>query len=262
MKKRVFIFTLLIAFLCLGIFSSANASVVKWQQMPLMDQWGFDYSSETQVPSAVADDWQCNDNRDVIAIRWWGSYWNAGKYYPYPNSDHLGDPANVPPNTVTGFIISIYDDVPAGDGFPYWSHPGKTLYEATLSMGQVTENEFGKIDHADGKIGIGTDIIETVFQYKANLPIPFQQEIGTVYWLSIVAIDRDGNPIQWGWHQAEDFWRDNAVQAGYYKPIYWNLLPDKDMAFELEVVPLPNTLLLVASGLIGILGFKRKLGGD
>jgi hypothetical protein len=254
MKRRVFIFILLIAFLCLGIFPSVYASVVKWQQLPLMDQWGFDYSSETQVQSAVADDWQCNDKRDVIAIRWWGSYWNAGKYYPYPNSDHLGDPAIVLPGTVTGFIIRIYDDVPAGAGFPFWSHPGSNvLLEAEVT--QVSEKFYGKIDHAEGP----NVITESVFEYYAKLPQSFVQEPGVVYWLSIVAIDPDGKPIQWGWHQAEDFWRDNAVQAGYYKPIYWNLLPDKDMAFELEVVPLPNTLLLVASGLIGILGFKRKL---
>jgi hypothetical protein len=252
----------LIAFLFLGIFSSSYASVVKWSQLPRMDQYGFDFSSETQVPSAVADDWQCNDERDVIAIRWWGSYWfsmdKAGNsYYPYPNSDHWGNPVNVPPGTVTGFIISIYNDIPAGAGDPYWSHPGNQLYEATLSMGQVTETVYGNIDHQDGVIGDPNDIIETVFQYKANLPQPFQQEIGTVYWLSIVAIDPDGNPIQWGWHESEVLIMDNAVQSGY-STIPWDLIPSKDMAFELQVVPLPNTLLLVVTGLIGILGMRRK----
>ena len=258
MKRGVFIFTLLIAFLLLGIFSSAYASVVKWQQMPRMDQYGYDFSSETQVPSAVADDWKCNDERDVIAIGWWGSYWlpmdKAGNsYYPYPNSDHWGDPVNVPPGTVTGFIIRIYDDIPAGAGDPPWSHPGNLLYAATLSMGQVTETSYGTIDHAEGP----NTITETVFQYKTSLAKPFQQEIGTIYWLSIVAIDPNGNPIQWGWHESEVLIGDNAVQAGY-STIPWDLIPTKDMAFELGVVPLPNTLLLVATGLIGILGMRRK----
>lgn len=260
MNKRVLTFTLLLAFLFIGAFTSADASIVKWSQLPRMDQWGYDFSSETQVPSAVADDWQCNDARPVIAIRWWGSYWNTGNpYYPYDNSDHWGSPA-VPPGTVSGFNIRIYSDVPAGAGSPPWSHPGsRLLYDETVSILQANEKVYGQIDHADGQIGIGTDIIETVLQYDLKLPTSFAQQPGVIYWLSIVAIDDGGSPIQWGWHQADSLWRDNAVQAGFYNPIYWNLLPDKDMAFEMQVVPLPNTLLLLVPGLISILGLRRRL---
>ncbi|CAD7772059.1 hypothetical protein BLFGPEAP_00706 [Candidatus Methanoperedenaceae archaeon GB50] len=47
-------------------------------------------------------------------------------------------------------------------------------------------------------------------------------------------------PIQWGWHEAENLWHDNAVQWGTFfngGMENWNILTDKDMAFQIEVVP-------------------------
>jgi hypothetical protein len=268
-SKVIFLSSLiLITFLCLAIYTPAEASVVKWSQLPRMDQWGHDFSSEVNSglfsSSVVADDYLCEDGLPVTKIRWWGSYWNAGGYYPSPSSNNLVNPVPGPvsPDTVKAFVIAIFNDVPAGAGYPHWSHPGiKLLYLEKFLISSAKETFYGQIDHADGQVGQGTDTIEAVFQYEHRLTDPFQQKAGSVYWISIIAIDPNGKPIQWGWHEAEDLWRGNAVQLGHC-PIGWNLLTDKDMAFELEVVPIPNTLLLAATGLIGILGFKKRFKGD
>jgi hypothetical protein len=258
MKKSPLFFTVLIVALTfLGISANTMAALIKWSQPPRMDQYGYDFSSETQVPSEVADDYLCDDGLDVIGIRWWGSYWNAG-WYPYGNSDHWGDPMPVPPGRVTGFVIRFYGDVPAGTAIPPWSHPGNLLYEEGLDFSLVNETYYGQIDHVDGNPGSGTDIIETVFEYHATLPDPFIQDADNIYWLSIQAIDRDGKPIQWGWHEAENLWHDNAVQKGFHPLGCWDILTDKDAAFEIEVVPIPTTLLLMGTGLLGVLTLGRR----
>jgi hypothetical protein len=203
----------------------------------------------------------------VVAIRWWGSYWDTTYvgpqgapfiYPPYPNSANWGDPAVVPPGTVQGFNILIFGDVPARAGIPPWSHPTTApVYIEQLPLDQVMVKEtfYGVINRQG--------VTETVFQYDAVLPVPFEQEEGTVYWLAIQAIDPNPAgallPIQWGWHESVDHWNDNAVQSGYTNYAFWgwDLLPDKDMAFELQVVPVPATLLLFGSGLLGLAGFRR-----
>jgi hypothetical protein len=153
------------------------------------------------------------------------------------------------------FPITFYSDVPVGQGIPPWSHPGNLLYQETLDFASVNETKYGTIDH-------GANIIETVFQYNATLPTPFGQDASIIYWLSIQAIDDDGKPIQWGWHEAETLWHDNAVQWDKFFNggiNNWNLLTNKDMAFEIEVVTIPTTLLLLGSGLLDILGLKRRV---
>jgi len=266
MKERMLITILLVVF-CFVIFSSnAQASYVKWSQLPSVDTqpWNlaYSFSSENQVPSAVADDFLCKDGLPIIGVRWWGSYWDTSipgqpiTGYPYPSSDNWGDPAKNPPGTVMGFIISFWSDVPAGTSIPKWSYPGNLLYAETLLLDQIQVKEtfYGQIVRPGG--------IETIFQYDATLPMPFPQEKDKVYWLSIVAIDPNGNPIQWGWHESYQHWNDNAVQMGFppggLNPGWWHYLPDKDMAFELKPVPAPTTLLLLGSGLISFILLRRK----
>jgi hypothetical protein len=266
MEKKILSFTLLMLFLCFGIYSNANAAVVEWSQLPLIGQSGYNFSSEIQVPSAVADDFLCQNGLPIIGVTWWGSYWNPTglvdgqvvSFYPYPNSDTWGDPVPNPPGTVSGFIISFWSDIPTGQGIPPWSYPGTLLYAVTIPLDgiQITETPFGSINH-------GAGVIETVFQYNAVLPMALPQEAGQIYWLSIQAVDHNGNPIQWGWHESINHWNDNAVQMGFppggLQPGWWHLMPGEDMAFEIQAVPIPGTLLLVATGLLGILGLRRRL---
>jgi hypothetical protein len=217
---------------------------------------GYSFSSETQVPSQVADDFLCTDGLPIVKVRWWGSYWNTAYqsqvYYPYPNSDSWGDPIPNPPGIISDFIINFYSDVPAQTGVPPWSHPGAQEYARTLALDgiQVQETIFGQINRGP--------VNETVYQYDAILPAPFEQQAGNIYWLSIQAVDPDGNPLQWGWHESTDHWNDNAVQMGFSPEGWWDLLPGEDMAFELQPVPIPSTLLLLGSGLTFLIRLRRR----
>jgi hypothetical protein len=222
------------------------------------------------VPSMAADDFLCSDPLAVVDVHWWGSYYDPGPLWPYKSSDNLVDPT-VPtgqsPGTLAGFNIEFYTDVPAGaDPLTPWSHPGDVLLEQFVPIQLVTEAYFGTVTHIGG-------IEENVWQYNCTLPIPFDQNPGanpvdvdgdgildgTIYWLKIQAVNN--NPeIQWGWHEADSLWNDNAVQ--YWPPNpnapYWDLRENKDLAFELSVVPEPSCLVLLGAGLLALIRRSRR----
>ena len=258
MKTKIVLMALLAAIALLFCSQDARAASVKWSQRPSMldPMDAYSFSSETQVPSQVADDFECKDGVPIIGITWWGSYWDTTyqgqSYYPYNNSDNWGDPAPNPPGIVSAFYIDFYVDVPAGQRVPPWSHPGSRVYTEKVKLDgtQVKENEEGKITRGP--------VTETVFRYDAVLPVPFEQKAGQIYWLCIQAIDPDGNPIQWGWHESIDHWNDNAVQQGFSVQFDWDLLTGEDMAFELKPIPVPTSVLLLGSGLVGLIGLRRR----
>jgi hypothetical protein len=250
--------------------SSEPVDLVKWSQLPDMSPYGYDWSSETSVPSMTADDFLCSSPLAVVDVHWWGSYYEPGALWPYKSSDNHLDPTlatGLPPGILLGFNIEFYSDVPAGvDPLIPWSHPGSVLYEEFVPMADVIEAYYGTVTH------IG-EIDENVWQYNCGLPIPFDQDPwadpvdvdgdgildGTIYWLKIQAVHNDPD-IQWGWHEADSLWHDNAVQN--WPPDssapYWDLRENKDMAFELSVIPEPSLLLLLGAGCLVLIQRWRR----
>lgn len=211
---------------------ASDGSVVKWSQPPDM-VFGVNIQSTEEEP-IVADDWQCRDPRPVTDVHFWGSYigWEQGN--PGPPVRPLP-----PPPVVDGFWIRIYMDIPAGvdPDFPY-SHPGELLYRAEVKNFQ--EVFVASILHPDGTY-------EHKFYYGLDLPEPFTQEEGTIYWISISAIMPGVSDYPWGWETSTRHWNDNAtrfwVDNNYWEEITPAMLPPwyqehygtVDMAFELTV---------------------------
>lgn len=270
---RVLVLVAALAALAGSAFADESPQDLKWSQRPDDTPNGYDFSSETLVPSVVADDFQCNDARPITDVHWWGSYWTVS---PLDwNSDHYTDPSfpaagqnPAMPNIVTGFTITFYSDIAAGvdPQMPY-SHPGEVILSQDVDMSQVAWNLYGIIDR-DGNGTLGDDGDEAVWQYLVYLPQVFDQEVGNIYWLSIVAHNdstvENPDTVQWGWHESLDHWNDNAVQHGpaswgieYENTVWVNLAP-KDMAFELSV-PEPATMALLGFGTAAMfLGRRRR----
>jgi hypothetical protein len=208
----------------------------------------------------VADDWLCQDALPVTDIHWWGSY-----------MDIQGNPIPKPGDALQGFFFSIYKDVPAGadpDPDVTWSHPGERIWGGAniFTGGDLVEEFYAEIIDPDTG-----NIIEWKYQYNAYLGDDewewFHQDPGeNVYWLTIVAIMKDPSLYNWGWETSCEHWNDDAVRGNIYGP--WEELryPDGhplqgdsiDMAFELTTVPIPGAVWLLGSGLLGLVGLRRR----
>jgi hypothetical protein len=140
----------------------------------------------------MADDFADNFNTPVVHVQWWGSY--------------LGQPtAN--PTPVQRFLISFENDVKAGpspDNPLPFSHPGQPLLNQVVTLGAAPAP--GAFQEAAIPTAAGS-IDGQLYQYNAELAIPFDQVKGEIYWLKIVALDdhlaNDPLAIQWGWHDRD-----------------------------------------------------------
>ena len=153
----------------------AKEAVLKWAQLPdlagefLASQYAADYPFDARS----ADDFYCEDGDPIIAIEWWGDYWNPGEP---PYADY--------------FVIRFYSDVPG----PPYSRPGDLRYEEECLV------------YAEDPDGGG-------YHYVQELAVPFEQEAGEIYWISIQAVHLFFAGGQWGWFEclADDYWNDEAV---------------------------------------------------
>jgi hypothetical protein len=227
MKKLLFRLFFVAVFLMMATGAWAtNGSIVKWSQPPDM-QFGVNIQS-TEVEPIVADDWQCLDPRPVTDVHFWGSYIGWEKNNPKP--------ALTPPG-VAAFKIRIYKDIPVGPDNSY-SHPGELLYEEEIQT--FKEEYVDSIPHSN-------KTFEHKFYYSLDLPEPFEQQEGTIYWISIAAIMPADSQYPWGWETSTRHWNDNACRYWFYNNYWVEITPDMlpswyqeqyetvDMAFELTV---------------------------
>ena len=229
MKKILFTLSFVAIFLVIATGTWAtNGDEVKWSQPPDM-VIGVNIQS-TEPQPIVADDWRCLDPMPVTDVHFWGSYIGWETNTPEPS---------LPPPGINGFVIRIYKDVPAGLSY---SHPGDILYEVPID--DFKEEYFASILLPDRTY-------EHKFYYSLDLPEPFVQEEGTIYWISIAAIMLPDNQFPWGWETCdpEFHFMDNACWwvDGDWKELKpgeppipaWYTHSTVDMAFELTVPPLP-----------------------
>lgn len=133
------------------------------------------------------------------------------------------------PAPISNFLIQFWSDN---------SGPNAQLFSETI-VGNAHETFVEKIGNFN------------LYQYGMDLSLPFQALAGTTYWLSIQAtLDY---PPQWGWYQGKG---GNGV--AYQDYLFGNTgsIPT-DLAFRLESVPEPITILLLSFGLIGFMIAKH-----
>ena len=191
-KSFVSIFLFLVALLFFSTAWAADDDEIKWRQVPDM-AFGVNVASVEPAP-LLADDWQCNDPRPVTDAHFWGSYIGWQETAPRPS---------LPTPGVQGFVIRFYSDVPAGVDQPY-SHPGDLLVE--FSVTDFEETYVASIPRFD-------ETFEHKFGYRLDLPEPFEQVEGTIYWISIAAIMAPDPEFLWGWETSSNHWNDNVVSG-------------------------------------------------
>jgi len=188
--------------------------VLKFSQRPMdftaidgQVYWGHDeestiYGSHTSGKYGpgvfMADDFADEFDTPVVHVKWWGSYiGNTGQ----PN--------------VQRFLIAFEEDVPAVAGG--FSYPGQPLLTQVVTEGALSpmSGTFTETLVSGG----GAPLNENLYEYNAELAIPFNQQPDTVYWLKIVAmVDQSVDGLmRWGWHN-RDYTVPNPLASGAVLP--------------------------------------------
>jgi len=202
----------LVAIICGRSFADPlPGEVLKFEQLPLNNGLapsvggapfpGHDELSTADLNTAgtysgtfAADDFADNYSTPVVHVSWWGSY--------------LNNPT--PPSSVQQFLISFESDVPstAAGGF---SEPGTPLLTEVVSAGALAPASGTFTEKV-----INSNVAEPLYQYNAELALPFQEQANTVYWLKIVALvnPQTQGGLTWGWHN-----RDWGIQDTLASPV-------------------------------------------
>jgi hypothetical protein len=137
----------------------------------------------------MADDFAVKSAAPVVTVRWWGSYLQTGI------------------TQVDRFLITFEQDVPRRPGDPDgFSHPGKPILSQIVYRDSPPPDRgiFTEMLVQDGPIPLH----EPLYEYSANLAVPFKPQRNTVYWLKIVALGGFAGPLPvegptWGWHNRD-----------------------------------------------------------
>ena len=218
-KKIMFTFAVLSMTLLVSSLALADPlpgrDILKFEQKPMVtttlagavyfghDEWSTLYNV-SPVPGnqqyqgvAMADDFADEFDTPVVHVKWWGSY--------------LGNQFTTP---VSKFLIAFETDVPvdpliAGS----FSHPGTPILSQVVTAGPLApaSGTFSEKLLFSPPAGIGEDL----YEYNAELKLPFNQDPDTVYWLKIAAlIDDPTDPTRWGWHN-----RDYTIMDPLASPV-------------------------------------------
>lgn len=208
----------------------------------LPDPTGWDVNAT--FPKVLADDWLCTASGPVDDIHFWGSW----------REDLVGPISNI--------HLSIHANIP--DGGQGFSIPGEELWSWDTGPTGFTDRLYGEGPQGWYDPNTGQwqrDDHFMFFQYNVmDIPDPFIQEEGTIYWLD-VSVMVDDPVFQWGWKTSQDHFMDDAVWGDFPDPQWRELFDPKsgeslDMAFV--IVPGPGAAsLFIAAGLL-MRGRRRR----
>jgi hypothetical protein len=174
-------------------WQSGDPHKMHFPQLPDPQGWDVDVT----YANILADDWKCSATDPIEDIHFWYSW--------------LGDKVG----TITNIRASIWSNIPA-DGKPgSYSQPGKVLWERDFNPDQFQTCYWGSGNQGFmmGNEGRANDH-KQIFQCNiVNVPEPYVQQQGRIYWLAISVLIRDPVGTHIGWKTSKDHFEDDAVHG-------------------------------------------------
>ncbi len=193
----------------------ANGHKMHFPQLP--DPTGYDVSWQSLW--SLGDDWQCSGTGPVKDIHFWVSFESG-----------MGTPDNI-----LNFNVEIWSNNPGDMEMP-WSHPGQMLWmypHPTFTWRYVDTDWQGWFDPVyynwlnNNHIGCYQINIE-------NIPDPFIQDEGEIYWLVINDVVTTSG-VHVGWKESNDHFMDDAVWWNGFYPPWWNELHDPETPESMDL---------------------------
>ena len=258
MSRRLIAVLAIAAVLCVvparADWNPGDPHKMHYPQLP--DPFGWDVNMT--YPKVLADDWRCSQTGPVSDIHFWFSVErDAGQ--PAPNPDAV---LNYVQSVLQNVHVSIHADIPAQPGT--YSRPGALLWQRdfsptnpALKLRWYGQGDQGWYDPNPPSIARRPDH-NLYFQANlTNIPQPFLQQLGTIYWLDLSLMLAPNAPFKIGWKTSLDHFNDDAVWGDFLPTTDWHELRDPfngqslDLAFV--ITPEPATLSLLALGGLALL---------
>jgi hypothetical protein len=225
----------LIVPILLGAATAARADVIVYQQpsdFPVTNAAGTWASQNDTAVGGIGNFATAYDNFTLTkTLPVTGVTWQGGYFAP-PN-----------PGPITAFTLTFWSNN-AGQ-------PGVALLSEKIP-GNANETFVGS------EPGTGVGGGNKIFNYSTKLPVAFNAQANTTYWLSIVPdldFSDDPNIGQWGWHTGTG--GDGSARQDFLGERF--TVPN-DFAFSLSSpqVAVPEPASLAAWGLVGLGGFALR----
>jgi hypothetical protein len=228
-----------------------------YPQLPDPTGWDVANTSNPNLVHLLADDFKCTQSGFITDFHLWGSW----------KTDIIG--------IIDHIDIGIWSDDPVGLGGRYDDNQYSMPWEELWYWG-VYENEFIVRDDGSGNQGwfdpfepysVKPDH-QRIFQINIGtlnqIPNPYWQIEGNIYWLSATVWLKDTSPGEYGWKTSgSEHYQDDAVYASALiqdptKPegfLVWNwqelrnpIEPFESLDLAFVITPEPATVIAFAIG--------------
>lgn len=198
-------------------------------------------------PKVLADDWQCTQTGPVDDVHFWFS-WRQDQ-----------------PAPIESIHVSIHSNIPQGPGG--FSIPGALLWERdfTPTAPNVVIRQYGSgpqgwYDPNTG-VAIRPDHFGIWQANITNIPAPFFQQVGEIYWLDLSVRLLGTTEPRIGWKTSLNHFMDDAVWSDLIGPMPpWRELRDPftSQSLDLAFVITPEPASLAFLALVGVIGLRRR----